>query len=161
MIVVSDTSSISNLLLINHLDLLQKIYSKIYIPNAVYKEILKLEIKGHDLSDFKSKEWIIIENNFIRNISLSPPKFIDAGEAEAIDLAIYLKADRLLIDERKGTAFANQLGLITIGLLGILIIAKQNKLIPTVKELIDNLIKNKFWISNHLYNQVLKMANEQ
>ena len=161
MIVVSDTSCISNLLLINHLELLQKVYSKIYIPNAVYKEILKLEIQGFDLSDFKSKEWIIIENNFTRNISLSPPKFIDAGEAEAIDLAIYLKADRILIDERKGTAFANHLGLTTIGLLGILIIAKQNKLIPSVKELIDKLIKNKFWISNPLYNQVLKLANEQ
>jgi uncharacterized protein len=48
MIVVSDTSCISNLLLINKLDLLHKIYSQIFIPLAVYNEILALE-KGNGL----------------------------------------------------------------------------------------------------------------
>lgn len=161
MIVVSDTSCISNLLLIEHLDLLKKIYTEIFIPPTVYKEIIALEKEGKDLSYFKSETWIIVSNNFTRNISLYPPKFIDAGEAEAIDLALYLKAERLLIDERKGTSFANQMGVITIGLLGVLIIAKQNDFIISVKELMDKLIKNKFWISSPLYNQVLKIANEQ
>ena len=125
MIVVSDTSCISNLLSINQLDLLQKIYTEIYIPPAVYQEILNLEKDGNDLSYFKSREWIFIEDNFIKKISLSPPKYIDKGEAEAIDLAIHFKADRLLIDERKGTLLAKELGITTIGLLGILIIPKK------------------------------------
>jgi predicted nucleic acid-binding protein len=161
MIVVSDISCISNLLLIGRLDLLQKIYTKIFIPPAIYKEITALEKEGKDLSYFKSEAWIIADNNFTKNISLYSPKFIDAGEAEAIDLALHLKADRLLIDERKQTAFANRLWLITIGLLGVLIIGKQNDFIPSVKELMDKLIKNKFWISSPLYNQVLIIANEQ
>ena len=160
MIVVSDTSCITNLLLINHLCLLQKIYSEIRIPSTVYKEILTLEKKGKDLSYLKSKAWIFVENNFTKNISLSPPKYIDAGKAEAIDLALYLKADRLLIDERKGIAFANQLGIATIGLLGVLIIGKQNNYITLIKELVDKLIENKFWISASLYHQILKIANE-
>jgi predicted nucleic acid-binding protein len=160
MIVVSDTSCISNLLLINQLDLLQKIYFEIYIPPAVYNEILMLEKDGKDLSAFKSKDWIVLENNFTRNISLIPPKYIDAGEAEAIDLAIYLKADRLLIDERKGTFLANELGITTIGLLGVLIVAKENNFISSVKILLDKLIENNFWLSNKLYQQILKSANE-
>jgi predicted nucleic acid-binding protein len=160
MIVVSDTSCISNLLLIGQIDLLQKIYSEIFIPLAVYNEILLLEKSGKDLSYFKSRNWIFIEKNFTRNISLLPPKNIDAGEAEAIDLAIYLKADRLLIDERKGSVLAKELGIITIGLLGILKIAKENHLILSVKNLLDQLIENNFWLSNKLYNTVLKSVNE-
>ena len=88
MIVVSDTSCISNLLLINQLDLLQKIYFERRIPPTVYKEILALEKEGKDLSYLKSKKWIVVEYNFTKNISLSPPEYIDAGEAEAIDLAL-------------------------------------------------------------------------
>ncbi len=160
MIVVSDTSCISNLLLIDQLDLLQKIYRDIYIPPVVYEEILMLEKNGNDLSYFKSREWIFVENNFIKKISLAPPKYIDQGEAQAIDLAIHIKADRLLIDERKGTDLAKGLGITTIGLLGILIIAKQNNLISSVKILLDRLIKNNFWLSNTLYQQALKFVNE-
>lgn len=160
MIVVSDTSCISNLLFINELDLLQKIYSQIFIPLAVYNEILALGKSGKDMSYFKSREWIIVEKDFTKNISLLPPKNIDPGEAEAIDLAIYIKADRLLIDERKGSALAKELGIITIGLLGILKIAKENHLILSVKKLLDQLIENNFWVSNELYHIVLKSANE-
>ena len=160
MIVVSDTSCISNFLFINELDLLQKIYSKIFIPLAVYNEILALEKSGKDLNYLKSREWILVEKDFTRNISLLPPKNIDAGEAEAIDLAIYLKADRLLIDERKGSIFAKELGITTIGLLGILKIAKENHFISSVKKLLDQLIDNNFWLSNELYNIVLNSVNE-
>lgn len=160
MIVVSDTSCISNLLFINELELLQKIYSKIFIPLAVYNDILALEKGGRNMNYFQSREWIIVQNDFTRNISLLPPKNIDAGEAEAIDLAIYLKADRLLIDERKGSVLAKELGITTIGLLGILKIAKENHLILSVKKLLDQLIENNFWLSSELYNIVLKSANE-
>lgn len=103
---------------------------------------------------------ITIEKDFTRNISLLPPKNIDAGEAEAIDLANYIKADRLLIDERKGSLLAKEYGITTIGLLGILKIAKQNHLITSVKELLEQLIENNFWMSNELYNIVLKSVNE-
>lgn len=161
MIVVSDTSCISNLMLIKQLDLLNKIYTEIIIPPAVYEEILKLEKAGKDLSDFKSKKWISIEKDFPRNISSSRPKAIDLGEAEAIDLALHLKADRLLIDERKGSILANSLGIITIGLLGVLVIAKRANLIVSVKHLLDILIENNFWVGKELYTLVLKSVNEQ
>lgn len=159
MIVVSDTSCISNLVSINQLDLLHKIYNEIYLPPAVFEELLQLN-KEDIKQELTSHTWILVENNFIKNISLAPPKYVDRGEAEAIDLALYLKADRLLIDERKGTLLANELGLITIGLLGILKIAKEMNFLISAKPLIDKLVKNNFWLSNSLYKQFLKSVNE-
>jgi predicted nucleic acid-binding protein len=86
---------------------------------------------------------------------------LDPGEANAIALAIELQADDLLIDERLGRREALQFGLSIIGILGILIIAKQRNLIPTVRPVMDDLIDRAgFRVSSKLYQQVLNRSNE-
>jgi hypothetical protein len=83
------------------------------------------------------------------------------GEAEAITLALEMKADLLLLDERHGYNISSKLNINSIGLLGTLIEAKHNRIISLVKPILDDLvIKAGFWISNNLYNHVLKMAGE-
>jgi len=49
---------------------------------------------------------------------------VDAGEAEAIELARELHADQLLMDERKGRRLAVQEGIPVIGLLGVVLLAR-------------------------------------
>jgi uncharacterized protein len=56
-------------------------------------------------------------------------QFVDAGEAEAIQLAKELRADRLLIDDFKGRQLAAREGVKVIGVLGILLLAKEKRLI--------------------------------
>lgn len=43
MLIVSDTSPIANLILIDRLDIFHQIFKKVIIPPAVEKEIVKLE----------------------------------------------------------------------------------------------------------------------
>ncbi len=73
-----------------------------------------------------------------------------------------LKADRVLIDERRGRLIAARLNLDYIGILGILIEAKSQKLIPAVKHLIEaSRDRSGFWIAAPLYDKVLQLVKEE
>jgi predicted nucleic acid-binding protein len=86
---------------------------------------------------------------------------LDRGEAEAIALALELNADLLLIDERKGRVAASQLGIRVVGILGMLVEAKQRGFVSAIKPIVDDLIRQAgFWIRNDLYNRVLQSVNE-
>jgi predicted nucleic acid-binding protein len=86
---------------------------------------------------------------------------LDLGEAEAIALALELKADELLIDERLGRRETVRLGLSITGILGVLLIAKNRGLVSKVKPIMESLISQaNFRISHQLYEEVLQTANE-
>jgi len=83
-------------------------------------------------------------NNLIVNL--------DSGESEAIVLAKELDADFLLMDEIKGRKIAKEFQIKTIGLIGVLIKAKEMKIIYSVKEILEELRNTAgFWISQNLY----------
>ncbi|HEY9342662.1 MAG TPA: DUF3368 domain-containing protein [Hanamia sp.] len=160
MIVISDTSCIGYLIIIDKLFLLKDNFSEIIIPQKVHNEVLQLSAK-YNLHKYLSSDWININtivNNKLYNELLNQ---VDEGEAEAIVLSHEMSADLLLIDERKGALLARSLGIKTVGLLGVLLLSKEKKIIPLVKPFLDELISNTtFRINNILYQNVLKQANE-
>ncbi len=160
MIVVSDTSVISGLIKIQELTLLEKLFSEVIIPTKVHEELKDLERFNYSLTAYKEASWIEIKTasdvQLVQELSSS----LDSGAAEAIALALELHADFLLIDERKGRSMAEQHGLTIIGLVGILIKAKELNHVPIIKPLLDKLIVENFRISKVLYDNVLKMVGE-
>ncbi len=159
-IVVSDTSSISNLAAIGKLELLQQLYGSVIIPTAVYQELLNSGETDPSVLAIQTVNWI--ETRSVANITLlqTLQNNLDVGEAEAITLAVELNADRLIVDERRGRNEAIKLGLQVTGILGILLAAKQQGLIPLIQPLLDDLIANGFWIREQLYAEALKLAGE-
>ncbi|MBS3025837.1 MAG: DUF3368 domain-containing protein [Dolichospermum sp. DET50] len=163
MIVVSDTSPLSNLAIVGYLSLLQQIYNRVIIPQGVAEELINASDEENLIAEVLSLDWIeVIPAKNLELISILRNNHnLDRGEAEAIALVIELDADELLIDERLGRREATRLGLPITGILGILLVAKQRKLIPTVQPVIDALIiQAGFRVSSQLYAQVLKAANE-
>lgn len=161
MIVVSNTSPITNLAAINQLNLLQQLYSHIIIPEAVTRELTNVGTIVPGATEVQTFEWIQVQTITNRSTVISLQLELDEGEAEAIILASELKADLLLLDERRGYQVASRYGLQVKGVLGVLIAAKSRGLIPAVKPVMDELIGIAgFWVTEQLYNRVLQMVNE-
>ncbi|NES00260.1 MAG: DUF3368 domain-containing protein [Symploca sp. SIO1B1] len=161
MIVVSNTSPITNLAAVGKLLILQQLYSSIVIPGAVFRELTEVEYPVPGTEEVQTCDWIITQQVANPALVTSLKQELDAGEAEAIALALELKADLLLLDERRGYQAASSLGLKVQGLLGVLLAAKSRGWIPTVKPVMDDLIgRAGFWVSQALYSRILELAGE-
>ncbi|MEW6499477.1 MAG: DUF3368 domain-containing protein [Cyanobacteriota bacterium] len=163
MIVISDTSAITNLAAIQHLHLLPQLYNQVTIPEAVYRELADIDPPVPGTLEVQAAPWLEVRKIVNRNAveRLQREVRLDPGESEAIALALELSADLLLIDERRGRAEADRLGLRITGLLGILVEAKHQNLIVAVKPLLDATIAtSEFRVSSALYNQILEMVDE-
>jgi hypothetical protein len=162
-IVVSDTSAITNLAAINQLRLLPLLYQQVIIPEAVYRELVDIEPPVPGNAEVQTASWLEVKLTANREVveRLQSEVRLDPGESEAIALALELGADLLLIDERRGRAEADRLGIKITGLLGILVEAKRKNLIVAVKPLMDALIAtSEFRVSSALYDQILNIVDE-
>ncbi|MBE9142884.1 DUF3368 domain-containing protein [Planktothrix mougeotii] len=161
MIIVSNTSPISNLAKVGQIHLLEQLYKTVLIPTAVHNELLD-ERAGETVVE-AVKSAILLKIQPIQNQELVNElrNSINLGEAEAIALAVEVNASRLLIDERLGRQVATNQGLKIIGVFGVLLSAKQQGLITKIKPVMDDLISQaNFRVSSKLYADVLIAANE-
>jgi len=147
------------LLKLNQLDLLRQLYKKIHIPTAVYNEIEagKAKVFYKDLSHI---DWIdILEIRDKKAVKYFLD--LDSGEAEAIVLAVELKADLIVIDEKLGRFHAKHADLKVTGTIGILLKAKTAGLIDELKPLLNELLEKDVWISEKLKHEILAKAGEK
>lgn len=158
MIVISDTSVITNLIQLDQLSLLRQLFGDIILPQKVFDELSKIP---DQIDIIEKTNWIEIKQISDRDHFEKLIPTLDPGEAEAIVLAIELKADALLIDEKKGRKIAQEYGIVITGLLGILIESKAENLIQEVKPILDKLIfEIGFRISPKLYRDILEKVDE-
>jgi predicted nucleic acid-binding protein len=120
MTVVSNTSPLRYLIAAGQADLLAKVFGIILIPNAVEQEILDPHAPP------SVRQWMAQRPAWLqlRDVLTSPDpelsRDLDPGEAEAIQLAQELRADALIMDERRGRQVASARGITVIGALGLL-----------------------------------------
>lgn len=160
MIVVSDSTILIGLAKIGKLELLREIFSEVYIPEEVFEEVAK---KGKDKPGsqlIKEAGWIetrpIIDKTLVNFLMAS----LEKGEAEVLALAKEIKADLILLDEEKARKSAAIAGFEVMGILGLLIVAKNLGLIHEVRPLIDELRIKKFRVSHRIVLETLKRAGE-
>lgn len=150
-----------NLAAIGQLELLEHLFGRIQVPEAVYIELV---IVGQGRPGAHEVEtWPWFDRQAVADTALVArlEHELDRGEAEAIALAIERGADLLLIDERRGRAVARRHGVAVLGLLGVLVAAKQQGHLTKVKPVLDSLIVTaRFRVGDELYANVLESVGE-
>ena len=153
MIVVSDTSVITSLIQIGRAGLLKELYHTVVIPAAVNAELLRTHVQTPAFLEVKQA----VDRAMIARLEVE----LDLGEAEAIVLAKEINADLLLIDEKLGRQVALREGLRITGLIGLAVEAKQQKIIPSVRELVVQLeLEAGFRLSDAVKSEAFRLAGE-
>jgi predicted nucleic acid-binding protein len=153
MIVVSDTTAITTLLKAGEERLLQEVLGGVIVPPSVWTELRAFHSQ---LPDFISLRPVADATQ-----RLPGTESLGWGEAEAIKLAKEIGADLLLCDDRKARAAAGRLGIPCIGLLGVVVQAKQTNRISSVRSLIETLeSKGGLYLSDAVKAEAVKLAGE-
>lgn len=161
MTVVSNTTPLIGLASIGRLELLQVLFGEVYIAQAVYDETVTYgRAEGLAKKSVASANWIhvlSVQDRLAVNVLLDE---MDLGEVETIILALEVKAEWVLMDEKKGRRKLSQLNIPKVGTLGILLRSKQLGLITSLKPEIENLQRSGFGIAPTLVDELLRQAGE-
>lgn len=147
--IISDTSCFIILSNIKELDILQKIYGQVMTTIEIATEF------GEHLPD-----WVVIQqvNNKYSQQLLEMQ--IDKGESSAIALALEIPDSTIILDDNKARKIANQLGLNITGTIGVIVKAKLNGIIPSIKPILSKIRLTDFRLTIELELLALKEAGE-
>ncbi len=144
---VLDSACLIGLERIGRLDLLSALLFPILAPPAVRTEF----------GDCPS--WLTIEKPLDQGMVAALRINVDPGEAEAIALA-YEKDMRIILDDRKAREVAHRLGLKVTGTVGLLVKARQEGILSSIRPLLDDLNANSFRIAAGLRAEALRLVGE-
>jgi predicted nucleic acid-binding protein len=128
MLVITDTSPLHYLVLINHTTILPALFGRVLVPPAVLEELQRPRTPA------PVRAWIgappaWLETRTPRQPLVTPALLLGAGEREAISLAQELRADLLLMDDLEGREEAEHHGLAVMGTLRVLELAAERGLL--------------------------------
>jgi len=109
--IVADTSPIHYLVLIGHSEILPVLFEKIIIPNAVQREMTRVETPAPVRTWIQSPPaWLEVWPDPANLLSDESLAHLDEREKSALALAANVSADLILIDDRAGRLVARQQG---------------------------------------------------
>lgn len=162
--IICNTSPIIGLLSIKRLSLLWELFEEVIIPQAVYEELcVKNENHGEEIQEIKTS----VEQRKISVYQVENSQMVKAmygklhyGELEVIVGAKELDINVAIIDEIAARKIAAEFLIDTIGIMGLLLMAKNRGIIKEIRPDIELLRKNGYRISDRLFEQILRKASE-
>ncbi|MFC7134991.1 MULTISPECIES: DUF3368 domain-containing protein [Salinibaculum] len=158
-LVVSDTSPLLNLALIDRLDLLRTQFADVTVPRRVWDELAEGEEGLEPLRELRDDSFLRIVEVERSNLFVEVFHELDLGETAAICYAVEHDADLVLLDERDGRRVARRHDLEVTGVIGILLRGAKTNEVELEQEL-DALREVGFWISDDLYARALSEVDE-
>lgn len=162
--IVCNTSPIIHLSKIGCLEILDKLFDEVYIPNAVYLETTKdQDYERHGCRELLSQlQKSVFQRYEVKDRSMVKKLYglLHIGEIEVMLTAKELEIKRVILDDLGARKTARTMMLKPTGTAGILIIGKEYGFIDKIKPLLDYLIANNYYLSKRIYNQILHDAGE-
>lgn len=157
MLVVADSSALVALAACEGLAWLDARFEQVRVPRAVFQECtIAGKSQATELHTYLSDK--IIEIN--PAMALITPSGLGLGETEAMTLYRQLQADALLIDDRRARKVAHLNQLKTIGSLSIVLWAKQQDYIKTIRPALTAIQQAGIFLSESVIQEALNLAGE-
>ena len=160
--VIADAGPLIGLARIGRLNLLRKLFGTIAIPPQVFHELeLSSDRPGTKaILEAIDSGWIKLEKIKNPNKLSRLHLLVDAGEADAILLALEQDARMLIIDDKKGRKTAKNIGLPIVGTGGILIAAKRAGHLKEVTSVLNDLAGAGYFISLTLSKRIIELSGD-
>jgi predicted nucleic acid-binding protein len=155
-LVIADTGPLNYLILIGHVGVLPVLFEKVILPATVQGELASIKappLIRHWIANLPA--WLEVRKGLIDQGDDASLKGIGAGEKAAIQLAASLRADLLLMDDRKGVNAALGKGLRVTGTLGILDLAARRGLVDFAQA-VEQLRRTNFRVPQALLQALLE-----
>jgi len=138
------------LALIDRLNLVREGFAEVHIPARARDELLEAEGGRARLESALADGWLSV-----RDGPLTPDpllgQFLDPGEAAVIGLAVDVRADWVLSDERKGRKIDAEIyGLNVVGTAGLLVQAKRAGRIGSVTDALVAMRGKGYWLADKI-----------
>ena len=158
MILIADSSALIALAICDSLSLLELLYQEVRVPRAVFDEVSRKSKKeAEKLNHYLENKIVEVKNT---NHIIIKDGTLELGELEAMALYKQMNADRLLIDDKRARKIADLNQIKVIGSLGILLLAKEKKLILEIKSKVVKIQESDIFLSEDIIEKVLKLAGE-
>jgi predicted nucleic acid-binding protein len=159
-IVVSDTGPLIALAKVDYLDVLQELFNEVCIPLAVHRELFaKLGPESSRLEDALQSFLQVAASPTMSATVAKATSRLHPGEREAIALAFERKA-LLLADDQMGRSAARRLGLMVTGVVGVLLRAKEARLLEAVCPVLVEMRQRGYWLSDEILILAVRLAGE-
>jgi len=162
--VISNATPLIYLAKANQLGLLQSMIKQVFIPKAVYREVV---VEGKRLGEKYAyrieraitQGWMIVQDiKIIYPVEIT----IHPGEVEVISLAKEKGIETVFMDDAKARAASEMAGLRPIGTLWLLLKAVKNHLLNFDQFLstFEGIVQSGFYLKEEVYLKAVRKARE-
>jgi len=163
--VVSDSSPLIAFALIDRFPVLPALFSALWIPDAVYDEVVLAS--GRVTNPGAGPVEEAVNAGWIQRLTVHDQDAVQRqmgrlhrGEVEVVLGAVEYSIPAVLLDDRYARRLPAAYRLEYTGTVGLLLLAKRRGMIDEVRPLLTHLMRAGFRISASLYQEVLHSAQE-
>lgn len=156
---ITDSSPLIVLLKSDLEYILPELFEQIIVPAKVWEEILAGKLSDTAKQKLSQLFWakqmsVEISNETVERFNLGK------GETAVLNLALTISESRVLVDDYAARKSAKVLGIPILGTGGLLILAKQQKLIASVTKALEKVQDAGLWLSDEIIELIKEKAGD-